>query len=71
MIQNILRVVFGSKFERDLKKLIPIVRQINSLEESIKGMDDSTLSSQTKKFKERIVQGESLDSILPEAFATV
>ncbi|MBW9227002.1 preprotein translocase subunit SecA [Leptospira interrogans] len=64
-------MVFGSKFERDLKKLIPIVRQINSLEESIKGMDDSTLSSQTKKFKERIVQGESLDSILPEAFATV
>ncbi|EKO52966.1 preprotein translocase subunit SecA [Leptospira kirschneri] len=71
MIQNILRVVFGSKFERDLKKLIPIVRQINSLEESMKGMDDSALSSQTKKFKERIVQGESLDSILPEAFATV
>ncbi|EMO24980.1 SecA cross-linking domain protein [Leptospira interrogans serovar Bataviae str. HAI135] len=71
MIQNILRVVFGSKFERDLKKLVPIVRQINSLEESMKGMDDSTLSSQTKKFKERIVQGESLDSILPEAFATV
>ncbi|MGQ2872874.1 preprotein translocase subunit SecA, partial [Leptospira santarosai] len=71
MIQNILRVILGSKFERDLKKLIPIVGQINSLEEEMKGMDDSRLSSQTKRFRERIVQGESLDSILPEAFATV
>ncbi|EMY78253.1 preprotein translocase, SecA subunit [Leptospira weilii serovar Ranarum str. ICFT] len=71
MIQNILRVILGSKFERDLKKLIPIVVQINSLEERMKGMNDSQLSSQTVGFRERIVQGESLDSILPEAFATV
>ncbi|EMJ96085.1 preprotein translocase subunit SecA [Leptospira alstonii] len=71
MIQNILRVILGSKFERDLKKLIPIVVQINSLEERMKGMNDSQLSSQTIEFRERIARGESLDSILPEAFATV
>lgn len=71
MIQNILRVILGSKFERDLKKLIPIVGQINSLEKEMKEMSDSLLSSQTQKFRERITRGESLDSILPEAFATV
>lgn len=71
MIQSILRVILGSKFERDLKKLIPIVGQINSLEEEMKRMNDSQLSSQTQRFRERIAQGESLDSILPEAFATV
>ncbi|PJZ58353.1 preprotein translocase subunit SecA [Leptospira barantonii] len=71
MIQSILRIILGSKFERDLKKLIPIVSQINSLEERMKGMDDGELSSQTIRFRERISKGESLDSILPEAFATV
>ncbi|AXR61199.1 preprotein translocase subunit SecA [Leptospira mayottensis] len=71
MIQSILRVILGSKFERDLKKLIPIVGQINFLEEEMKGMNDSLLSSQTQRFRERIARGESLDSILPEAFATV
>lgn len=71
MIQNILRVILGSKFERDLKKLIPIVGQINSLEKEMKEMSDSLLSFQTQKFRERIARGESLDSILPEAFATV
>ncbi|WP_078123914.1 preprotein translocase subunit SecA [Leptospira alexanderi] len=71
MIQSILRVILGSKFERDLKKLIPIVGQINSLEKEMKGMSDSLLSSQTQMFRERIARGESLDSILPETFATV
>lgn len=71
MIQSILRIILGSKFERDLKKLIPIVSQINSLEERMKAMSDGELSSQTIRFRERIAKGESLDSILPEAFATV
>ncbi|MCG6167779.1 preprotein translocase subunit SecA [Leptospira sanjuanensis] len=71
MIQSILRIILGSKFERDLKKLIPIVSEINSLEERMKGMNDSELSSQTVRFRDRISKGESLDSILPEAFATV
>ncbi|MBW0435991.1 preprotein translocase subunit SecA [Leptospira yasudae] len=71
MIQSILRIILGSKFERDLKKLIPIVSEINSLEERMKGMSDSELSSQTVRFRERLSKGESLDSILPEAFATV
>ncbi|TGK00679.1 preprotein translocase subunit SecA [Leptospira semungkisensis] len=71
MIQKILRVLFGSKYERDLKRLTPIVLQINSLEESIRALSDTDLASQTRKFKERLAKGETLDDILPEAFATV
>lgn len=71
MIQKILRVLFGSKYERDLKRLTPIVLKINDLEESIHALSDSELSAQTRKFKERLAAGETLDDILPEAFATV
>ncbi|MCW7506760.1 preprotein translocase subunit SecA [Leptospira levettii] len=71
MFQKILTILFGSKYERDLKRLNPIVEAINSFEVSIKAMDDETLSTQTLKFKERLANGETLDDILPEAFATV
>ncbi|TGL92423.1 preprotein translocase subunit SecA [Leptospira congkakensis] len=71
MFQKILTILFGSKYERDLKRLNPIVDAINSFEPTIKAMDDETLSHQTKKFKERLASGETLDDVLPEAFATV
>lgn len=71
MFQKLLTILFGSKYERDLKRLSPIVEAINSYEVTIKAMDDETLSFQTKKFKERLANGETLDDILPEAFATV
>ncbi|MCT8334770.1 preprotein translocase subunit SecA [Leptospira sp. 85282-16] len=71
MFQKILTILFGSKYERDLKRLNPIVEAINSFEPTIKAMDDETLSQQTTKFKDRLAAGETLDDILPEAFATV
>lgn len=71
MFQKILTILFGSKYERDLKRLNPIVEAINSFEPAIKAMDDETLSLQTTKFKERLAAGETLDDVLPEAFATV
>jgi preprotein translocase subunit SecA len=71
MILNFLTKVFGSKNERELKKLQPLVEQINSLEPEIQAMSDGQLKAQTAKFKERVNQGETLDNILPEAFATV
>ncbi|XDD45888.1 preprotein translocase subunit SecA [Leptospira sp. WS39.C2] len=71
MFQKILTILFGSKYERDLKRLNPIVEAINSFEVTIKAMDDETLASQTLKFKERLAKGETLDDVLPEAFATV
>ncbi|MCB1192723.1 MAG: preprotein translocase subunit SecA [Leptospiraceae bacterium] len=71
MFNKVLQFVFGSKYERDLKWLKPIVIKINSLEEEISKLTDAELKSQTIKFKERIKSGETLDDILPEAFATV
>ncbi|MEM7179792.1 MAG: preprotein translocase subunit SecA [Spirochaetota bacterium] len=71
MLNKILNVLFGSKYERDLKRLQPIVEQINALEPDIKKLSDSELQEQTNKFKQRLEAKESLDDILPEAFATV
>jgi preprotein translocase subunit SecA len=71
MIGNILHKVFGSKNERELKKLHPIVDQINSLEPQIQALSDSELKAKTQIFREQIEQGASLDELLPEAFAVV
>jgi len=63
--------MFGSKNERELKKLQPLVEQINLLEPDMQSMDDGRLIQQTKRLRERLSNGEPLDDILPEAFATV
>ena len=70
MVMNFLTKIFGSKNERELKKLQPLVDQINLLEPTVQAMDDVQLARQTLRFKERLTRGESLDDILPEAFAT-
>ena len=69
MFSSLIKKFIGSKNERELKKLWPIVDKINSLESSISTLSDEQLTSKTSEFKERYVKGESLDSILPEAFA--
>lgn len=63
--------VFGSKNDRELKRIYPIVDRINELEASVQNLSDDELRAKTFHFKERIANGETLDSILPEAFATV
>ncbi len=69
MIGNMLTKVFGSQNDRTLKKINPIVSRINSLEPEIQKLDDAALAAKTVAFKERLAKGESLDSLLPEAFA--
>jgi len=71
MVTNLLTKVFGSKNERELKKIKPIVEKINAFEPQMQSMSDEVLKTQTSLFKERLNNGESLDDILPEAFATV
>ena len=66
-----LTKIFGSKNERELKKLWPVVDQINSFEPSMKALSNDELKAQTLRFKERIAKGETLDDLLPEAFAAV
>jgi len=71
MVSNLLTKVFGSKNERELKKIQPVVEKINALEPRIQAMSDEELKAQTQRFKDRLNTGESLDDVLPEAFATV
>lgn len=63
--------VFGSRNERELKKIMPIVDRIEALEPEYKTLTDSELRAKTDEFKQRLSSGETLDDILPEAFATV
>ncbi len=71
MISKVLQKVFGTKNERILKDLWPIVRKVNGLEETISKLSNDGLKNKTNEFKERIAKGESLDSLLPEVFAVV
>lgn len=71
MVQTILKKIFGTKNERELKRLWPIVERINSLEAKISSLSDASLRSKTDEFKGRIEAGETLDDLLPEAFAVV
>lgn len=68
---SLLKIVFGSKHERDIKKILPLVQKINSLEPKIQELDSEGLRKQTEIFRKRLAEGETLDDILPEAFATV
>ncbi len=68
---NILNKIFGTKNERELKRLFAYVDNINSLEPSYVSMTDEELRNKTVEFKNRLLSGETLDDILNEAFATV
>ncbi len=69
MIGFLLKKIFGTKNERELKRLWPVVQKINSLEPSITALSDLELRKKTDEFKEQLLKGKSLDDILPEAFA--
>ncbi len=71
MIGKILTKVFGSSNDRYLKQLRPLVARINGLEQEITALDDAALAAKTVAFKDRLEKGESLDDLLPEAFAVV
>ena len=68
---GLISKVFGTYSEKEVKRVKPIVDKINSLEESISKLSDSELKDKTNEFKERFKKGETLDEILPEAFAVV
>ena len=69
MFNSLIKKVVGSKNERELKKLWPIVAKINQMESSLAMLSDEQLRGKTFEFKERHSKGESLDALLPEAFA--
>ena len=71
MLNKTLQALFGSKNARELKRMGKIVKQINQLESDLEALDEAALKAKTAEFKERLNQGESLDKLLPEAFAVV
>ena len=62
---------FGTHSSRELKRIMPLVDKIEDLRPTMQAMSDDELKDQTRKFKERLTKGETLDDLLPEAFATV
>ena len=68
---NIFEAIFGTKHARDVKRLRPIVDRINEWDEKFKALSDEALKAKTPEFKQRYQNGETLDQLLPEAFAVV
>ncbi len=71
MVGILLKKVFGTKNERELKKLWPLVEKINSLETDLASLTDTQLKDKTEEFKKRLEEGKTLDDLLSEAFAVV
>ncbi|WP_287770713.1 preprotein translocase subunit SecA [Megasphaera sp.] len=71
MLNKLIQRLLGNNTEHELKKMWPIVRRINDLEPKLAGLSDSSLQEKTFEFKNRLAAGETLDDILPEAFAVV
>ena len=71
MLGNVVKKVVGSKNERDLRRIQPLVERIGALEPQIQPLTDQRLAAKTGELKERLARGEPLDDLLPEAFATV
>ncbi|WP_417553214.1 preprotein translocase subunit SecA [Marinomonas fungiae] len=71
MFGTVIKKIIGTKNDREVKRYKKVVSQINKLEETFKGLTDDDLMAKSNEFRERLAKGESLDSLLPEAFATV
>src|SRR3972149_10737139 len=69
MLEKLLNLILGSKFEKDLKVLVPLVNRINAFEPSLINLSQEGVQEKTREFKKRIDDGENLDGLLPEAFA--
>jgi len=71
MFKYFVRKVFGTENDRYIKSILPLLERTNSFESSVKGLNDQDLVAKTAEFKQRIANGEPLDSLLPETFAVV
>jgi preprotein translocase subunit SecA len=69
MIDAILKKIFGTKHERDVKRMMPVVAEINALESAMQAFDDAALRAKTDEFRKRVADGAELEDVLPEAFA--
>ena len=63
--------IFGTRSDREVKKIQPTVNKILALEDTYKALSEDALKGKTQEFKDRLAEGETLDALLPEAFAAV
>ncbi|MDY3917908.1 MAG: preprotein translocase subunit SecA [Candidatus Limivivens sp.] len=68
---NLIQKVFGTHSEREIKRIMPLVEKIEALRPTMQALSDEELRGKTKEYKKRLAEGETLDDLLPEAFATV
>src|SRR5687767_4532932 len=71
MFDSLMKMVFGSKHEREAKRLLPVVEEINRFAGEYASLTDEALAAKTVEFRGRLAEGETLDDLLPEAFAAV
>src|SRR5579862_7008496 len=71
MLQTLLAKVIGTQNARDLKRLRPLVEEVGAFEPEFKALPDEALRGKTAEFRDRLSKGETLDELLPEAFAVV
>ena len=71
MFALLFRKLLGSKNDRDVKRMYKMVNAVNALEEQMVALSDQQLTAKTNEFRERLAAGESLNKLLPEAFAVV
>src|SRR5438876_8435610 len=71
MLDTIVKKFVGSKNDREVKKIEPIIQKINSLEPQTSSLSNDQLTDKTSEFKQRLSHGETIEDILPEAFAVV
>ena len=71
MLISTMKKIFGTRNDRELKRLRKVVTRINSLEEAMQALDDDSLRAKTAAFRTRLEEGETLDQLLPEVFAVV
>jgi preprotein translocase subunit SecA len=69
MLDAILKAIFGTKHERDVKRMMPVVASVNALEPATQALDEAALRNKTDEFRKRLADGAGVDDVLPEAFA--
>ena len=68
---SVFEKIFGTHSDHEIRRIMPLVRKIESLRESMQALSDAELRAKTAEYKERLAAGETLDDLLPEAYATV
>ena len=71
MLTGLLKLIFGTKSQRDVRRMLPIVAKVNRIEEGLQALTDEALQAKTAEFRQRLANGESVNSLMCEAFAVV